>query len=218
MKENPERVLIKVDLNGKSVEADCLDCLVAFPIAIERMRADADDFYIPDAMIGHTRDAFSTVDARGGDGIRLVAIATQDLLYQQIAQLTILDRYTRTYVAQAIQYLFTQLSGHGICTFFILDNSLRDDQFAAVLELFDLAGVVVVTPRLDGKEWQNLSARIRTMLAAKGHVAYVEPDAEVNHLDSARRLAKESSCVATFRNLAPEDPRFEVLALYVPSH
>jgi hypothetical protein len=54
-------------------------------------------------------------------------------------------------------------------------------------------------------------------LAANRHVAYVEPDAEVNHLDAVKGLASEFSCVATFRNLAPEDPQLQVISLPKPS-
>jgi hypothetical protein len=109
------------------------------------------------------------------------------------------------------------LTSHAICTYFILDNSLRDDRFGLLLNLFDLAGVTVVTPRIDGKEWQLLSSRICEALAANRHVAYVEPDAEVNHLDAVKGLASEFSCVATFRNLAPEDPQLQVISLPKPS-
>ncbi len=216
MSENPESMFIKVDMNGSPIEADCLDCLVAFPIGIERMRAERDDFYIPDAMMGHTREAFDTLDDRGGD-IRIVAMAAQDLLYQQIARLKILDYYTKAYVDKAPRHLFSQLTSRAISTYFILDNSLRDDRFGLLLHLFDLAGVTVVTPRIDGKEWQRLSSRIRAALAANRHVAYVEPDAEVNHLDAAKGLASECSCVATFRNLAPENPQLQVISLPRPS-
>lgn len=212
MNENPESMLIKVDMNGSPIEANCLDCLAAFPIAIERMRADRDDFYIPDTMIGHTREAFDMLDDRGAD-IRIVAIAAQDLLYQQVARLTILDNYTKAYVDKVARYLFSQLTSRAISTYFILDNSLRDDRFGLLLHLFDLAGVTVVTPRIDGKEWQRLSSRIRAALTANLHVAYVEPDAEVNHLDAAKGLAGEFSCVATFRYLAPEDPQLQVISL-----
>ena len=50
MHENPEELLISVDMRGRSIEADCIDCLVAFPAAIERMRSTADVSAIPESM------------------------------------------------------------------------------------------------------------------------------------------------------------------------
>ena len=38
-----------------------------------------------------------------------------------------------------------------------------------------------------------------------------ESDGEVNHLEKALMLARESVCVATFRNLAPQDPGYEIV-------
>jgi len=71
--------------------------------------------------------------------------------------------------------------------------------------------VDVPTPRRDGKDWPTLSRRVNAALETSGHVAYIEPDAEVNHLDEAKALAGEQSCVATLRNLAPEDAAFEIV-------
>jgi hypothetical protein len=48
-------------------------------------------------------------------------------------------------------------------------------------------------------------------LDAVGHVAYIEPDAQVNHLDAAQELARGVTCVATFRNLSPDDPQHTIV-------
>jgi hypothetical protein len=217
MSENPEVVLIRADMRGPSAEADCLDCLVAFPVAIQRMRSMADESHITEAMIAKTCEAFARLDSARGD-LRLIAAAASDHLYRQVVQLTVMDRYTRAYVGKAIRSFFDQLKTRAILTYYILDNSLRDDRLQAVIELFELAGVSVVTPRLHGADWDTLSNRIRSCLASGSHVAYIEPDAAVNHIALAQHLAGEFACVATFRNLAPENPRLSVITFRGASH
>jgi hypothetical protein len=95
----------------------------------------------------------------------------------------------------------------------VLDNALREDRLAGLLKLFDLGGISTVTARRGGKEWGSLSARISECVRELGHVAYIEPDNEVNYVEQAKELARKSGCVATFRNRAPEDLTFEVLQL-----
>jgi hypothetical protein len=166
-------------------------------------------------MVTHTQDAFAAISSKN-DEFRLVALSAQDLLYRFVAQLEILDMHTRFYVDQVVRAFFAELTRHQVRTFYILDNAIREDRFAALLEIFELAGIVAVTPRRDGRDWHSLHKSIITALESRGHAAYVEPDGEVNHLDAACALAKQSVCVATFRNLAPDDSRLEVVAFRVP--
>ena len=204
---------VSINLRGESPEADCLDCLVALPLAIDRMRSATNDHEIPDKMIEKTRDAFSATAGRDRRAMLLAVAGCHDLLYRHIANLTVMDRYTKSYFMQVVRYFFMQLSGHNIRTFYILDNSLRDDRFAAVLTLFDQAGISIATPRRDGSDWSSLSARIRERMEKIGHVAYIEPDGGVNHLEAAKKLAGELECVATFRNRAPAEDEIELLRL-----
>ncbi|HVO48912.1 MAG TPA: hypothetical protein VMT29_21525, partial [Steroidobacteraceae bacterium] len=147
-------------------------------------------------MIDKTRDAFGALEGRGRRAMLLAVGGCQDLLYRHIANLTVMDRYTKSYFTRVVRYFFMQLSGRNIRTFYILDNAIRDDRLAAVLTLFDQAGISTATPRRDGKEWPSLSARIRERMENIGHVAYIEPDGEVNHLEAAKTLARELECVA----------------------
>lgn len=207
-----EPLVVRADLSRPSSTAACMDCLVALPVAIERMRASEDDEVIPDAMIRGAFAGFEAFDRSGQDDFLLVAAAAQDLLYRHIAALLVLDRFTQAYFSLVVRYFFAQLSGRGVRTFYILDNALRDDRLALLLELFDRAGISTVTPRRDGTDWESLSAQIKVRLAEVGHVAYIEPDGAVNHLDAAKELARTSGYVATFRNEAPEVPSFEILS------
>lgn len=210
---DPERksALIRVDMRGPSRAADCLDGVVAFPGVVERMRASGDGRDLVRMMFGGTEVAFESLRDDDLDGLLLVAGAAQDLLYRHLAEISIVDGYTRLYCEIVVRYFFEQLSEHGIRTFFILDNSLREDRLAAILELFESVGISTATPARDGLLWPALAERIRGALEAGGHAAYIEPDALVNHLDAAKELGREIPCVATFRNLEPGDARNQVI-------
>lgn len=209
----PPRALFNLDMRGPSIEADCFDPVVALPVAIERMREMRDDYDLPMTLLKAMRASFDVLDHPAHEGLTLVALSAQDLLYRYIAELSILDRFTRVAFRHVARGFFQCLTAHGIQTFYILDNALREDRLQAVLELFDLAGIAVTTPARDGLEWTRLEERIRAGLDGLGHAAYVEPDAQVNHLESAKQLAQKLPCVATFRHLGPEHPEQEILNL-----
>ncbi|GEM_PF-5847598 len=218
MGTDQKSTLIHMDMRGPSRPADCFDCIVAFPTAVEKMRAMGGGFDLMQDMLSGAQAAFGELKSSDKNGLLFVASASQDLLYRYIAQLTILDEYTRVYCSSVVRYFFRQLSKHHIRTFYILDNTLREDRFQAILELFELAGIVVVTPRRDGVTWKDLAARLRDGLRNEGHVAYIEPDAQVNHLDAARQFAKELLCIATFRNLAPDDPEHSIINFQIDAN
>jgi len=209
---NQKTSAIGIDLRAPAPEADCLDCLVAVPAAVDMMRAAEDGgFKILNSLISHTRDSFQKLDVREDSGIKIVAASAQDILYRHVARLSIMDRYTRIYFEQAVWYFFTQLTSRGVRTFYILDNSLQDDRLGALLQLFDTGGVATITPPRDGSDWPSLSKQILAGLETVGHAAYIEPNSEVNHIEAAKVMARSLKCVATFRNLAPDDPAFEVI-------
>lgn len=211
MDPNQNSVLIRMDMRGPSRATDCLDAVVAFPVAVEQMRGANDDTSLIKQMIAGTRVAFGSLEATDKEGLLFVAAAAQDLLYRYIAQITVLDRHTRAYCSHVVRFFFERLTRHHVRTFYILDNALREDRFQATLELFGLSGIATVTPRRDGLAWPTLTSKLRGGMNAFGHVAYIEPDAAVNHLDSVKRVAVENPCVATFRNLAPDDPEHEII-------
>ena len=206
-----ESALNRIDMRGPSRAADCFDCVVAFPAAVEQMRVEDDDSSITRDMVAGTRAAFEALKGTDKEELLFVAAAAQDLLYRYVMQLTVLDRHTRAYCSDVIRHFFEGLTRHRIRTFYVLDNALREDRLQATLELFELSGITTVTPGRDGLVWANLASRLRAGMNACGHVAYIEPDSAVNHLDAARQLAGEAPCVATFRNLAPDNPEHEII-------
>jgi hypothetical protein len=193
---------------------DRFDCLRALPTAVQQTREKGPDgVEIHNSMHRQTGETFRALDTEPRRNLFIVAGGAQDRLYRHVAALTMLDVYTRVYWESVIGHFFTQLSKRNLRTFYVLDNAIREDRLAAVLELFDRAGIATTTPRRDGKEWQALAARLTHQVETVGHVAYIEPDAEINYLELAKALARDLGCVGTFRNLAPEDPRVQLFAL-----
>ena len=213
MNPDSKSALFKIDMAEPSAASDCFDGIVAFHAAIDTMREKCDIAAMPEMMGAATQAAFEALSESDRSGLVLVAAEAQDHLYRQIMQLTIMDEYTRTYCATAVHCFFDGLTKRGIRTLFILDNELREDRFQCVVELFQTCGIVVTTPRLDGVALPKLTEKLSLSLEHVGHAAYIEPDASVNHLDSIKKFAEGISGVATFRNLAPDDPTHEVVRL-----
>lgn len=113
----------------------------------------------------------------------------------------------------AVGHCVDELRRGGIRSFFVLDNALRDDRFAAFVQLFGLAGYSVTSPHLHGLEWEGLEARMRADLVERRCIAYAEKDATVNHLEAVKALAVASGYAAALRNLGPETPEVEILGL-----
>ena len=207
------RNIIAVNHRDDKLVADCLDCIVAFPVAVQRMRAASDLATIPSLMRDNTQLSFDALRASNQD-CALVASNGVDQLYRYIVALEVLDHYTRAYTEIAVREFFNQLTISGVSTFYILDNALRQDRFLAVLDLFYLAGINVFSPSIKGQSWEQLSDVILQCTKQIGaHVAYIEIDASVNYLDAATDLARSTDSIATFRNLAPEDPRMTLLQM-----
>lgn len=207
MDPGPELPLIRVDMESPSPASDCFNCVLALPVAVKSMRESPNGRDIVLMMVGGTEASFRSLqDEDLGDLLAMAGFA-QDRFYRHIAEMEIVDQHTVLFCKFAMRFFFEQLSNRGIRTFYILDNTLREDRLGVLLQLFECAGITTVTPSRDGLRWPELAGKIRSALEAGGHAAYIEPDALVNHLDAAQNLAREIPCVATFRNLAPEDPR-----------
>lgn len=214
---NLKAALIRMDLHDSCRPSDCLGGVTAFPVGVQQMRIENDDSNFAHKMIAETRLAFERLQPHDRDGIMFVAASAQDVLYRHLMKLTMFDRFTRAYSLLMVRYFFECLSEQSIRTFYILDNTLRDDRFEAVLELFELSGIGTTTPRRDGSDWPTLASRLAESLDAMGHVAYIQPDATVNHLAGARQLASKLPCIATFRNRDPQEAEYEIINFRAPN-
>jgi hypothetical protein len=63
MNPNQKTALIRTDMRGPSRAAECFDCVVAFPAAVEQMRATGDDHNFAQTMIAGTRVAFESLQS-----------------------------------------------------------------------------------------------------------------------------------------------------------
>ncbi len=205
--------MTRVDMQKPSAASDCFNCLLALPVAVKSMRDSPNGRDVVLMIVGGTQSAFRALQDKDLDDLLSMAGLAQDRFYRHVAEMTIMDQHTVFYCKFAMRFFFDQLSERGIRTFFILDNTLREDRLAVLLQLFECAGITAVTPSRDGLEWPSLAGKIRDALEAGGHAAYIEPDALVNHLDAARELARGIPCVATFRNLAPQDPKIRMIQM-----
>jgi hypothetical protein len=107
----------------------------------------------------------------------------------------------------------------GIFAFFVLDNTLKDDRFKMVIELFAITGFSVLCP-YDTKDLEYtgecsvlppldhnlIEKEIYQNIAHKNHIFYLEKDSSVNYLNYVLDIAEEfqSEYVCIFRSKAPD--------------
>jgi hypothetical protein len=202
--------VFNVDLRGDAPENRSLDALIPIDECAREMRRTEDDRTIPVAALEGVILEFGRMS---GEALPLLGVTAPDVFYRAVCRLTVLDRFTRIYVRTVVKYYFSQLVERGVCCFYLVDNTIRNDRFQALVELFELAGFAVVSPHLTTASWPDLDARLRRSLAAKRHVWYVEKDASVNFLGAAKALAADSECSAAFRVEASETPAIRILGM-----
>jgi hypothetical protein len=101
----------------------------------------------------------------------------------------------------------------GICSFYILDNSIREDRFDALVKIFSDVGYSVISPNLDGVDEAEVLNRIEAAQILRKHILYVERDASVNYLDAVRAMPKRPWYTVAFRNQAPTVNSVNILQL-----
>ena len=137
--------MIPVDLESDSLTADLLDCIAGFPLFVDAMRNAEDGAEISMRLVDELLRRFSEADETRLD-LSLVGSAAPDLLYIQIMGLICFDDWTLRYTRFAPRVLFDELRKRGVCSFYILDNAIRDDRFRALVEIFREAGFAVHSP------------------------------------------------------------------------
>lgn len=142
-----------------------------------------------------------------------------DVLYLITVNLDRRDIHTDGYFGIVLNRLFWILQQKNILAFFVVDNSLRDDRFKMVTELFHSAGFNIAAPysmdnllygneytKLPTLPYKNIEKQIDTSKSEKRHIFYIEKDDSVNYLKDVLALAEEfqSEYVCIFRNKAPD--------------
>jgi hypothetical protein len=206
-----ERVLIPVDLRSESLEADLLDVLAGLPLFVQKMREG--DQEVGPTLFANLIRLLGKADREKSD-LRILGAFAPDMFYRRIIALESMDGHTRDFCKGTASLLFDQLRARGVMAFYILDNEIREDRFAALIELAETAGLHVISPRgLDSLSEPEVVQAINCQMTLRRHILYVEPDSSVNHLDRIKALAKDSDYVASFRNEAPSVPLIEIISL-----
>jgi hypothetical protein len=196
----------------RSTDANFLDCIAGFPLFVDDLRRNGASDPATTAAIANLIDLFRAADEHGED-LRLLGALAPDLLYIRISELRDFDRWTLVYAAMAPQLLLDQLRVRGICSFYILDNTIHEDRFDALVKIFTDAGYSVVSPNLDGLTEAELLDRIDAAQVLRKHILYVEGDDTVNYLDAVRAMPKRPWYTVAFRNQAPSVNSVQILQL-----
>jgi hypothetical protein len=207
-----EPFLVNVDLTNESTEANLLDCIAGFPLFVDGVRKNGADAESTAAAINDLINLFQKAD-EGGEDLSLLGAFAPDLLYIRTSELRDFDRWTRVYAGMAPQLLLDQLRVRGVCSFYILDNAIREDRFDAIVKIFSDAGYLVVSPNLDGATETEVLGQIDSAQILRRHIFYVERDATVNYLDAVRSLFKRPCYTVAFRNQAPTVKSIQILQL-----
>ncbi len=210
MSDHAER--IGIDLTTRSLEVDLLDCIAGFPLFVDELRSKAKGETCTAALIEGLTELFQKADDCGED-LRLLGAFAPDLLYIRISALEVFDEWTRVYTRMVPNLLLDQLRVRGISSFYILDNSIRQDRFDALVKVFADAGFLIVSPNIDGGDQTVVLEHIEYAQALRKHILYVERDATVNYLDAVRSCKKRPWYTVAFRNQAPTVSAVDVLKL-----
>jgi len=207
-----EPYFVGVDLRDESTVTSLLDCIAGFPVFVDGLRKNGADDYGVTAAIGDLINLVQQAD-KGGEDLSLLGALAPDLLYIRVSELLDFDRWTRVYAGMAPQLLLDQLRVRGVSSFYILDNSIREDRFDALVKIFSDVGYSVISPNLDGVTEAEVLNRIDAAQILRKHILYVERDASVNYLDAVRGMQKRPWYTVAFRNQAPTLNSVEILQL-----
>ncbi|HWB85249.1 MAG TPA: hypothetical protein VG675_13980 [Bryobacteraceae bacterium] len=207
-----EPYFVGFDLRDESTVTNLLDCIAGFPVFVDGLRKNGSDDHGVTAAIGDLMNLVQQAD-KDGEDLRLLGALAPDLLYIRVSELLDFDRWTRVYAGMAPQLLLDQLRVRGVSSFYILDNSIREDRFDALVKIFSDVGYSVISPNLDGLTEAEVLNRIDGAQILRKHILYVERDASVNYLDAVREIQKRPWYTVAFRDQAPTMNSVEILQL-----
>jgi hypothetical protein len=180
---------------------------------VAEMRKTEDRESIP-ARLGGYADSYFTNLRLEDAALKSLAIYTIDKAYRVAGYIEILDNYTRAYFAKVIPRIWDYLHRRGVSIFYIVDNTFGDDgRFEAVVELFRLTGITVITPhdKNGSMNYESIEHQIKETMAGKIITMYIEKDSSVNYLEKVKELATQSDYVCILRNKSFANPNIEIL-------
>lgn len=179
---------------------------------VAEMRKTEDSETIPKFLKQYAWEYFREVTITKDD-LKKLAIFVVDKTYRIAANLRLMDKYTKAFFALVIPYLWDAIQNRGVDIFYIVDNTFNEDgRFEAIVELFQLSGMAVVTPYNDdgNREYIEVEQQIRGFMSPIRMIMYIEKDASVNYLDQVSKIAKDSKYLTILRNKASSESLVEV--------
>lgn len=190
----------EIDLEPHKI-TDLIDNIAIY---IEEMRLTEDTETIPKKLVQFAFDYLKNVEFNK-EHAKNLAIFGIDKTYRVVANLEIMDKYTRVYFATVLPYLWGAIQNQNINIFYILDNTFsKDGKFEAVVELFELMDMVVITPYSNKGvvEFEEVKNQIEDNMKSSKMIVYIEKDTSVNYLDGVQEIASNSTYLSLFRNQA----------------
>jgi len=183
---------------------------------IEQMREERPEetMEITNFLENYAKEAVESLEQDDAENKKLI-IKITDTLYKKAMDFTLLDIYTNGYIAIVLNRLYLELGQKKIRIFYILDNSLRDDNLRLLLEQFPPAGFAVIAPHIGNKleykpittqtenlPYEKVEKKINDALKLGKNIFYIERDRSVNYLDKVVELARNASneYAKVFRN------------------
>jgi len=171
-----------------------------------------------------------------------VACFAVDKICRIAAVMTMADKYTYAFFAGVMPAIWDYLQGRGVDTFYILDNSMREDRFKLNYDLYKLSGFCVATPYFDyadnsalktDKEktvniimdppftyhylnFEAVEAQIKKFMSSTQNIVYIEKDSTVNYIDKVVEIGKNSKYLCIFRNKEPTDAHIQIIRSNYP--
>ena len=164
--------------------------------------------------------AYFTREELHEQDLKKLIVEATDTMYRTVANLAVRDIHTSAYFGIVLNRLYWELGQKNIFVFSVVDNSIRDDRFKLLVELFHSAHFATVYPyqttelehsenytALPTKPFTEVGAEIDLAVSRKQHILYVEKDASVNYLNDVLAIAEgiQNQYQCVFRNKSIED-------------
>ncbi len=147
--------------------------------------------------------------------LKLAAAEVTNEMYIKMMTSDIKDMHSDIYYSVVLESFFDQLARKNIFAFFVLDNTIRDDRFKLLTELYRMAGFETVHPykiknleyssnytKFPSKPYREIEGQIDGCIAQRKNILYVEKDGYVNHISKILEAAEgvQDRYVCIFRN------------------
>ena len=198
---------------------DISDIIFKVDEYLDYMRANRQDASeLINLLDNYIKEYFESATINDID-LKTLTVKIVDEMYLNICRLASRDIHTDGYFGIIVNRLFFELARKNILCFFIIDNSLRDDRFKLVVELFGVSHFKTVFPYVTGqlnysdnftkfptKDFKLVEKEFDETSSLNRHLLYLEKDDSVNYLSKVLSIAEEfqSKYICVFRNQSPD--------------